>query len=416
MTFRAISPKQRRLLTWWCDGSEDANRDAVICDGAVRSGKTLFMGLSFVFWAMARYDHCKFGLCGKTVTSLRRNVVTVIVPVLLRLGFKCTEKVSASLLTVSYCGRTNEFYMFGGRDESSASLIQGITFAGVYLDEAALMPESFVNQACARCSVQGSKMWFNCNPEGPNHWFYREWIEKANEKNALHLHFTMNDNPSLTPEIRARYESMYSGVFYERFILGKWVCAEGRVYDFFNDSYVQAVPEGTFEQYFISCDYGTVNPTSMGLWGKQNGVWYRMDEYYYDSRLQGGHKTDEEYADALERLCDGKHIAAVIVDPSAASFIEVISRRGFRVLRAKNDVIAGIRVTQDLLKSGKLVICSPCRDAIREFSLYVWDENAESDAVVKKFDHAMDEIRYFANTVVKARADGFAACSVERRM
>ncbi len=416
MTFSKISPKQKRLLTWWCDTSPDRKRDAILCDGAVRSGKTLFMGLSFVFWAMARYDGCKFGLCGKTVTSLRRNVVTVIVPILKTLGFVCTEKISQASLTVSFGGRKNVFYLFGGRDESSASLIQGITFAGVYLDEAALMPQSFVNQACARCSVKGSKLWFNCNPEGPSHWLYREWIEKAEEKNALRLHFTMDDNPSLSPEIRSRYEAMYSGVFYRRFILGQWVTAEGRVYDFFDESFVKDVPEGELEQYYISCDYGTVNPASFGLWGKRGDTWYRVDEYYYDSRLYGEQKTDEEYADALCRLACGHAVSAVIVDPSAASFIEVLSRRGFHVVRAYNDVLAGIRVTSDYLKAGKLVICSPCTDAIREFSMYVWDDKASSDAVVKKNDHAMDEIRYFANTVVKVRADGFAACSVERRM
>ena len=205
-----FSPKQRRVLTWWCGADE--RYDAIICDGAVRSGKTLSMGLSFILWAMSRFSGRQFGLCGKTISALRRNVLGELLPVLRRLGFSCTEKRSENLLIVRRGGRENRFYLFGGRDESSAALIQGITFAGVLLDEAALMPRSFVEQACARCSVAESKLWFNCNPAGPQHWFYREWIQKAEEKRALYLHFTMEDNPALTPRIRARYGRAYGEV------------------------------------------------------------------------------------------------------------------------------------------------------------------------------------------------------------
>ena len=245
------------------------------------------MGLSFIFWAMTRYTGMQFGLCGKTVNSLRRNVVSVILPMLQNFGFSCEERLSRGMLTINFGGRENTFYYFGGRDESSASLIQGVTFAGAMLDEVALMPRSFVEQTCARCSVEGSKLWFNCNPESPEHWFYKEWILKAQEKNAYHLHFTMADNPALSKNIRARYESMYSGIFHRRFVLGQWVVAEGRVYDFFDESFVKPVPEGEFEKWYISCDYGTVNPASFGLWGFLGGVWYRTSEFYFDSRKEG---------------------------------------------------------------------------------------------------------------------------------
>ena len=415
MKIEKISPKQSRVLTWWCPDSPDCNKDSLICDGAVRSGKTLFMGLSFVLWAMFSFSRMKFGMCGKTIISLRRNVISVILPVLADLGFKCTETVSKNMITVSFGGRENTFFLFGGKDEGSAALIQGITFAGVLLDEVALMPRSFVEQACARCSVTGSRLWFNCNPESPGHWFYREWILKSEERNALHLHFTMEDNPSLSDEIRQRYERMYSGVFYQRFILGKWVMAEGRVYDFFDESFILPSPEEPAECYYISCDYGTVNPTSFGLWGLFCGVWYRLKEYYYDSRKSGTQKTDEEYAQDLVNFAGDREIKAVIVDPSAASFIQVLCRRNFRVLRAVNDVIAGIRYTADLLKSGKLIICDTCDDSIREFSMYVWDTGATCDAVVKKHDHAMDEIRYFASTVVRQLDETPGAIAVERQ-
>ena len=414
MRIEKISPKQQKILTWWNDASPYRKCSAIICDGAVRSGKTLFMGLSFVFWAMTRYTGMQFGICGKTVTSLRRNVISVILPVLRQFGFICEEKVSRGFLKISFGGRENTFYYFGGRDESSASLIQGITFAGAMLDEVALMPRSFVEQTCARCSVEGSKLWFNCNPESPEHWFYKEWIQKCAERRAYHLHFTMADNPALSEEIRARYESMYSGIFYKRFILGQWVVAEGRVYDFFDESLVKPVPDTEFESHCISCDYGTVNPASFGLWGLSKGVWYRIGEYYFDSRREGYQMTDEEYAEKLVELAGNRTITAVVVDPSAASFIQVLSRRGFRVVRARNDVLGGIRVTSDLLKSGEMVICDTCRDSVREFSLYVWDEKAAGDSVVKQNDHAMDDIRYFAYTVVRRENDDFTAIAVER--
>ena len=272
-----LSPKQARVLTWW----EDEELEAIICDGAVRSGKTFSMGLSFFLWAQSRFDQKQLGLCGKTIESLRRNLLADLTPYLRRLGMNVREKRSENLLTVRWRGRENRFLLFGGRDESSAALIQGSTLAGVFLDETALMPRSFVEQAIARCSVPGSRLWFNCNPEGPQHWFYREWVQRAEERRALRLHFTMEDNPALSPRIRERYERAYSGVFYQRFVLGEWTAAQGRVYDFFDpDRDAEEAPEGPFSRWRISVDYGTANPASFGLWGEKDGVWHRVEVYY----------------------------------------------------------------------------------------------------------------------------------------
>ena len=409
----AFSEKQKTVLRWWC--GPEQRHDAIICDGAVRSGKTFCMGLSFVCWAMARFQGAAFGLCGKTTVSLRRNLVRGLVPVLEELGFRCEEKVSRSLLTVRRGGRENTFYFFGGKDEGSAALIQGVTLAGVLLDEAALMPRSFVEQACARCSVAGSRLWFNCNPEGPEHWFYKEWIQKAEARNALYLHFTMEDNPGLRPEIRERYARMFSGAFYRRFVLGEWAAAEGRVYDFFDETYLEDPPDG-LSRWCISCDYGTVNPASFGLWGWKDGVWYRVKEFYYDSREKKRQKTDGEYAQDLRALAGGRDIRLVVVDPSAASFIEVLRRDGLRVVRAENNVLSGIRTTAELLREKKLVICRGCDDALREFQLYCWAERGGQDRVRKEHDHAMDEIRYFAATVAAKRTGGYiSAGHVERK-
>ena len=229
---KQFSAKQKTAMTWWANPRYQ-EYDAIICDGAVRSGKTLSMGMGFFLWAMRRFSGEQFALCGKTIVSLRRNVLHEILPKVTALGFHCEEKRSENLVIVRSGGRENRFYLFGGYDEGSAALIQGVTLAGVLFDEAALMPRSFVEQASARCSVSGSKLWFNCNPEGPMHWFYREWILRAEERGALYLHFTMDDNPSLSPRIRARYEKAYSGTFYRRFILGEWTAAKGLIYDFF---------------------------------------------------------------------------------------------------------------------------------------------------------------------------------------
>lgn len=399
MEIRRFSDKQKTVLTWWCDQSHWRGKEAIICDGAVRSGKTMCMGLSFFCWAMRRFHGAAFGLCGKTIVSLRRNLLRELLPLLGELGFLCREQKSQNVIQVQFGEKENIFYLFGGKDEGSAALIQGVTLAGVLLDEVALMPRSFVEQAMARCSIVGGKIWFNCNPEGPEHWFYKEWIRKAEEKNALYLHFTMEDNPALPPELRRRYRRQFSGAFFRRFVLGEWAAAEGRIYDFFDERYVRPLPEGEMERWCISCDYGTMNPASFGLWGLQRGVWYRVKEFYYNSRKEGRQKTDGEYAGDLARLAGGRAVELVVVDPSAASFIETLRRDGWRVVKAKNDVISGIRITAELLQAGKLVICEGCQDAIREFAMYCWDGQAAEERVRKEHDHAMDEIRYFAATV-----------------
>lgn len=375
------------------------------------------MSLSFVAWSLYRFNDENFAICGKTIASLRRNVLTSLLPALRQSGFEYKEKLSSNMLEISFEGRKNRYYLFGGRDESSASLIQGITLAGIFLDEVALMPRSFVEQALARCSVNGSAFWFNCNPENPHHWFYEEWIKKAEEKNCLYLHFTMKDNPSLSQKMIKRYESLYSGAFYERFVLGLWVAADGLVYpEAAQGKYTEKPLTPAFQKHYVSCDYGTVNPTSMGLWGLHDNVWYRFDEYYYSSRLEGKQKTDEEYYSDLAALCGDRKIEAVIVDPSAASFIECIRRHGrFRVIPAKNDVTDGIRRVQSAFRQGQIKISPLCKGAIKEFSLYRWDKKAGKDSPKKENDHAMDEIRYFVSTVLAGEQDSFFAFAAKRQ-
>lgn len=415
--FKSFSKKQLLALTWWNEKSNYRDKDAVILDGAIRSGKTLCMSLSFVMWSFYRFNNASFAICGKTIRSVKRNVITPIEETLNQLGFKTNLRLSENLLEISFGDNYNRFYLFGGKDESSSSLIQGMTLSGVLLDEVALMPRSFVEQAIARCSQEGSKFWFNCNPEHPGHWFYQEWILKRDIKNALYLHFTMNDNPSLSAKLKNRYENLYSGTFYKRFIQGEWVASQGIIYPFMSKKEAfHKVPQSDFETYIISCDYGTVNPSSFGLWGQLSGTWYRIQEYYFDSRKEGYQRTDEEHYTGLLELANKRKIKTVVIDPSAASFIALIRKHGkFTVKPAKNNVLDGIRQTSTALKSGEIKICETCLDSIREFSVYSWDESQGKEVPIKENDHAMDDIRYFVTTILRQeQSNNFFAFGIPR--
>lgn len=409
MIYQKLSKRQKLAMLWW-QQPKFKDRDAIICDGSIRSGKTVSMTVGFFLWSMAEFNGQKFAICGKTIESLRRNVVLNLrdwIPEDLQI----TEKRAENKIIVSDgCGRENTYFLFGGRDESSYMLVQGITLAGALLDEVALMPQSFVEQVCARCSVYGSKLWFNCNPGGPEHWFNKSWIQRAKEMNALHIHFTMADNLSLAKEIRERYERMYVGVFYRRYILGEWCLAEGLIYPFDVDTHtVKEVPEEATHglgDWYISCDYGTLNPFSAGLWWVHQGRAIRVKEYYYSGRDKSTMKTDEEYYQELEELAGDRYIRCVIVDPSAASFIATIRQHGrFSVRKARNEVLPGIRLTAAMLKAGVIKMHKDCKDAIREFGLYSWEEKGEVDKPLKVNDHAMDDIRYFCSTIMRRSAD-----------
>lgn len=395
-----LSQKQRGIIDFI--NSDDT---ALICDGSVRSGKTTIMSIAFLLWAMENYDRTNFAICGKTVQSAERNILKPLMEVEgLGAALSMSYKVSTRILTVRCGNRVNWFYLFGGKDESSYMLIQGITLAGVLFDEVALMPESFVEQAMARAaSFEHPKYFFNCNPESPQHWFYRSWIERK-RKQTRHIHFQLEDNPILTEKMIERTKSMYSGVFYNRYILGLWVVAEGLVYPMFDEScIVDDIPKS--EEYYISCDYGTLNPFSAGLWCWDGKTATRIREYYYSGRETQRNKTDEEYYTELEKLAGDLPIRSVIVDPSAASFIEVIRRHHkFAVRKAKNDVVPGILTTARYLRDGKVKVHRSCKDTIREFGLYRWDEKSTEDRPIKDNDHAMDDTRYFCMTVLRGLA------------
>lgn len=402
--WKPLSQKQQRVLNWWAPQSAYSDYEGIIADGSIRSGKTISMGFSFVLWGMTCFNGQKFAMCGKTISALRRNVLGALKQQLFGRGYEVTEHRADNYWTVTRGDRSNDFYFFGGKDEASQDTIQGITLAGAFFDEVALMPQSFVNQATGRCSVTGSKWWFNCNPESPEHWFYTGWLLKARSRRLVYLHFTMDDNLTLDTRIKERYQRQFSGVFYQRYILGRWVAAEGLVYPFFSanqDAYLFHGDASHIDgQFYVSIDYGTHNPCSMGLWVIHNGKALRIKESYFDSRKERVQRTDEEHYAALERLTKGYYVQAVCVDPSAASFIETIRRHGkYQVIPANNDVLNGIRCVASLMQAGLLTIHESCADARREFGAYSWDDKAKEDRVIKENDHAMDDIRYFCYTI-----------------
>ena len=406
-----ISEKQKKILAF-----PYSKYKVLICDGAVRSGKTSIMSVAFFDWAMKTFDRKRFGICGKTVDSAIKNIIEPYLAMTYSndrytLKFRRAEKI----LEVRRRNKVNTFEVFGGKDEASASLIQGRTLAGVLLDEVVLMPESFVNQALARCSVPGNRIWFSCNPASPKHWFYEDWISKSDEKNALYLHFAMTDNPSLPEEILQQYRTYYSGVFYQRYVLGKWVLADGLVYPMFDDD------ENTFDdtpflndqgdllpgaELYLSVDYGIMNPFAALLWVIYHGVAYCWKEYYYDGRKKMIQRTDEEHYAEVENLVGDLFAEEIIIDPSATSFKATVNRHDrFVCVNGNNDVIPGIGTLSTLIAARRVKIHKGCKNFLSELQLYSWDSDAEQDTVIKENDHACDAARYFAHSILRREFD-----------
>lgn len=401
-TFKPFSKKQRKILNWWTENSPVKDADGIIADGAIRSGKSLSMSLSFVLWAMTNFNGQNFAMCGKTVGSFRKNVLFWLKIMLAGRGYKLIDHRNDNFCTISDGNHENIFYIYGGRDERSQDYIQGLTLAGLFLDEVVLMPQSFVNQATGRCSVEGSKMWFNCNPGSPSHWFKTDWIDKAKDKNILYLHFTMEDNLSLSEKIKERYRRTYVGIFFDRFILGLWVLAEGIIYPKYAEA-IEEPPENVKpEKYALSIDYGTQNAFAAIIWAKYGDVWYGVDEYYYSGRDKGISKTDAEYGNDMDEFT--KHIERripTIVDPSAASFITELKRKPskkYRVIPADNAVMDGIRESSTAMERGLIKISPKLKHWKKEAGGYIWEGNAVDDKPVKTNDHLMDSMRYFVKT------------------
>lgn len=403
MTFEKLSLKQARVFKWCYKG----DYKALICDGAVRSGKTVCMIAAFVLWAMYEYNGANFGICGKTIASAERNIIMPlqsIADITHYYNVKYLRGTQNSVI-ISNGEKKNTFYIFGGKDSSSYQLLQGITLSGIFFDEVALMPENFVQQGLARClSVENAKYWFNCNPESPAHWFYREWILKADDKNALHLHFLMEDNPIISAKQIEEAKRQFTGVFYDRYILGLWKLAEGLIYPEFEKAIKEPPKQAHYDKYVLSIDYGTLNAFAAILWGRQGGKWYAFDGYYYSGRETGRQKTDEEYGNIIdskfERYSSDYEKLTVIVDPSAASFITLLKKKTrYKVIPADNAVLDGIRETATAIHNELIFISPTLKEWKSEAEGYVWDDNQTEEKPIKINDHYMDSMRYFVKTL-----------------
>lgn len=403
-TWGEISQNQLRLLTWWRPESPYHDFDGIIADGAIRSTKTLSLSIAFLEWAWNTFQDQTFGASGKTIKSFERNVLNQLKQVALGRGYTFKHNKTDSNIVFTKGDNTVTIYIFGGKDEASQDLVQGITLAGFLFDEVALQPESFVNQAIARCSVDGRKLWYNCNPAGPMHWFKVKFVDRAKDLNLYHIHMTMDDNLTLSERIKDGYRKMYTGVFYQRYILGLWVLAEGIIYDMFDmDKHIE-YDDNKYKHYAVGVDVGTANPTAFVKVG-----WNNLDnietvkEYYHCGRTESKQKTDSQYADDLEDFCDGNKHMTIILDPSALSFKTELRSRGFTNVRdANNSVVDGIRFVSSLLHDGKLKFNEKCTNLLKEICAYIWDEKAQNrgeDKPVKDNDHVLDALRYVLFTL-----------------
>lgn len=386
--FKPFSRKQRKVLNWWCRSSPVRDCNGIIADGAIRSGKSVAMSLGFVVWAMSEFEACNFAMCGKTIGSFRRNVLFWLKLMLRSRGYSVSEQRTENLVVVRRGNIENYFYVFGGKDERSQDLIQGITLAGVFFDEVALMPGSFVNQATGRCSVDGSKFWFNCNPGSPAHWFKTGWIDKRADKRLLYLHFTMDDNLSLSEAVKERYRSTYTGVFFKRYILGEWKSADGVIYRQFADDPERFILDEVPADIFIGTmglDFGGNGSAHAGcLVGITRG--YRsiviLDEYYRKEVIDPGTLTGD-VCGFVQRSQAQVRATSIWCDSAETTLIKGIRTEVFarhipvEVRNArKGEIIDRIRLCDMLMSQGRFFIMRRCRHTIAALSEAVWDSKS----------------------------------------
>lgn len=424
MMYEKLSPKQLKSMLWWAQ-PDSKNYDAIVCDGSVRSGKTMSMTVGFVLWSMKNFNNENFAFCGKTIDSLKRNVITPMQKWLEGV-VKIKVNLSRNFVDISLNNRSNRYYFFGGKDESSYQLIQGITLAGVLLDEVALMPRSFVEQALARCSVTGSKLWFNCNPSNSLHWFFKEWVDdsskEAVQKNRLHLHFTMDDNFSLSDEVKQRYERMYSGVFYDRYIKGLWVAAEGVIYKEFADNpdnfIVDTIPDDIIF-CTIGMDFGGNGSAHAAIctgFSKSMQKVIILDEYYrkeiispaelekdvcrFIRRCQQKYKVYDMYCDSAEQVLI-KGIKSAVMSERIP--INIHNAR-------KSAIIGRIRFFNSIMAQKRFFIMKHCSHLIEALQSAVWDSKSMKDVRLDNGEYnidSLDALEYstelFMNDIIEMR-------------
>ena len=398
--WKPFSKKQLKVMTWWTEASPYKDYDGIICDGAVRSGKTISMAPSFINWAMVTYEGMNFAIAGKSIGALRRNVINTLKTQVESIGLSYEERRTDNVIAVTHNDKTNYFYLFGGKDESSQDLIQGVTLAGVLLDEVALMPKSFVMQAEARCSVEGAKTWYNCNPRDKNHWFKKEYVDVAEEKRLLYLHFTMDDNLTLSEKVKERYKRMFSGVFYERNVLGLWVTAEGKIYTSFTKENIidkkEFLETDEYGRYVhplrrnificrIGVDFGgSKSSTAFNLTGITRG--YQEMITLKERRIKEELTPEKLELYFLEFVKECKAEYSTELIEARADSAEQVLIRGLRVRLRKNkvilpiknatkgEIIDRIRFYTSMFGQLRYLIISDCTETIDAFESAVWSD------------------------------------------
>lgn len=366
--------------------------------GATRSGKT-YMDYYVIPKRIRRVAGLDglVVLLGNTKGTLQRNIIEPLQNIW---GSSLVGDIRADNTALLF---GEKCFCLGADKVNQVNRLRGSSIKYCYGDEVVTWHEDVFEMLKSRLDKPYSRFDGTCNPDNPFHWF-KAFLESGAD--IYQQQYCIDDNPFLAPEFVENLKREYEGtVYYDRYILGRWTLAEGLVYPMFNREFhvVPSVPR-PYSKYYISIDYGTQNPCSMGLWGRYDGKWYRIREYYHNGRETGRQLDDEQYYAALCELAGDCRISEVIIDPSAASMIAAIRNHGkFGVRQADNTVGDGIRRVATHLNKGDLLFNDCCKDSLREFSVYSWDSKSIEDRPIKENDHAMDDIRYFVSTVLEGQ-------------
>lgn len=372
-----------------------------LLEGSVSSGKTWISLVAWAFWVktMPNDPDSLYLMSARSLTTLKRNCLLLLQSLVGQRNF--TFSISAK-----------EGYLFGrhiilegANDAQAEAKIRGVTLQGAYVDETTKLHKDFFAMILSRLRKPGAKLFATTNPDAPGHWLKVDYIDRQDVIDILVLKFLIDDNTTLPKEYVENIKLEYTGVFYERFILGNWTLAEGLIYPMFEEAIAEPPENEKPSDYCLSIDYGTQNAFACIKWALYGSVWYAIDEYYYSGRDEGEQKTDEEYADDLDRFIEDipKKRIETIIDPSAASFIAVLRKRNrYKVRKADNDVLDGIRESATAMKKGLVKFTSKMVNWKKEMQGYVWDEKVAEkggeDKPVKIADHCADSFRYLVKT------------------
>ncbi|MDO4174544.1 MAG: PBSX family phage terminase large subunit [Eubacteriales bacterium] len=386
--FKPFSPKQRQLIHWWRDKCPHSDCDMIIADGAIRSGKTIACICSFLIWSLEVFDGQNFILAGKTIGSLKKNVIGPMLQVLTAWGIPYHYVRSGeNYIEIG----ANTYYLYDANNEASQDRLQGLTAAGAYADEAALFSRNFIEQMIGRCSVEGSKVYMNCNPAAPSHYLNVDYIKRAKEMHIYHLHFTMDDNLTLSPKTKDKYRRMFTGVFYKRFILGEWAATDGLIYQQFADEkerYLIDVPPDDIMYTVIGLDFGgSKSAHAITLTGFTAGFKrvVILDEYYHnnvkDGRLSPT-QLEAAFVDFVRRAKSKYKVYEAFCDSAEQTLIEgltvaaIRARLGIEVQNAvKGPINDRIAFYNSLIAQDRFKVMRHCTAHIKALEEAVYDDS-----------------------------------------